>query len=149
MDNTLSSDPYRFWKRPWQKWVVLAAGIAQLLTLRMTVREYRTIRRLGILSSSAWLDYRADAHMQCALQALSAILFLGGFLIGVLAKSKQGAMLSERIFLICLTLFWGILGVLLQLPTLHSTRLLWSLILLLLAVSSIYSLLKSRRCRRS
>ena len=51
------TDGFSFWKRPVHKWFVLLAGLLNLLSLWLSIREYRRIAAAGILSPSQWSEY--------------------------------------------------------------------------------------------
>ncbi len=126
------------WRRPWHRWCVLAAGLLQLWTLRLYIREWR---QLAAFASSEELD---AAHMgfRCGLCGLLAGIFLGEFLIKSLISSQRGNRLAEGILLLVLTIAWGVAGVVLPIY-----RIWWVFYLLLLLCGSIWSFWKYRRSK--
>lgn len=121
---------YTYWKRPWHKWIILAAALIQLLCLWMRIQEYGLISRTGISGTPEWADYTAQVNWQCALNGLMAVCLLGYFLIGVFARTKKEAGFAGGLLLLLLALAWGAAGFGLHLLSSASRMFLWSLLLL-------------------
>lgn len=135
---------FTYWKRPWHKWIILAAALLQLLALWMNVREYMDIFRAGIFSSSGWADYAAGKSVQIALSGMLSALFFGIFLIGDLVRGQRSARRAEGLLLLFLALVWGVLGFLSPLTSPGSDRALWVLVLLFELGGGAASLWRSR-----
>ena len=101
------SDNFTYWKRPWHKWIVLAAALVQLLCLWTNIQEYRFVSGTEIFSSSGWARYAVQQGLQCALNGMMAAAFLGIFLIGIWTRSQRAARLAEGLLLLFLALAWG------------------------------------------
>ena len=101
--------PFTYWKRPWHKWLILAAAILQLLNLWLNLRQYRKVADAGVFSAAEMASYTHDAALQCAFCGLMAACFFAALLIGLFARSKQAARLAEGTLLLVLGLVWGIL----------------------------------------
>lgn len=138
------SENFTYWKRPWQKWLVFTVGIFQVISLSLNVQEYKDIAETGIFSSSAWESYAAQQSFQCAINGLTAAIFLGIFLIGIFAQSQRVARMAEGLFLLVLALAWGIVGFVLQLTSQDGIKFIWGLLLLLTFGGSAYDFWKSR-----
>ena len=72
MRDTGKSENFTYWKRPWHPWLILAAGILQLLCLWMNVREYGNVSGAGVLSDLEWERYAAQKGLQCVCNAPGA-----------------------------------------------------------------------------
>lgn len=108
MDDRQKQEEFSYWKRPWGKWFTLAGGIFELLALWLNVREYNRIAAAGIFSPAAWADYADSKIHLCASNGILAILFLGSFLVGNLARSQRSARRAEGLLLLILALGMGI-----------------------------------------
>lgn len=137
-------ESFSYWKRPYHKWVILAAAILQFLCLWINIRKFRDVTQAGIFSAAEWENYTAQKGLQCAINGLTAAAFLGSFLIGVLARSRKAARLAEGMLLLCLALFWGAGGLVFHLAVAGSGRVIWILLLLSALGGSVYSFSRSR-----
>ena len=138
------SDDFTYWKRPWQRWLVLVTGIFQVISLSLNIQEYKDIVQAGIFSSTACDSYSVEQSFQCAINGLTAAIFLGIFLIGIFVRSQKGARKAEGIFLLVVALIWGIVGFVLQLTSQSGIRNIWGLLLIVLFGGSIYTFWNSR-----
>lgn len=120
-----------YWKRPWQKWVILVAALLQLLCLWMNIQEYNDILNAGILSPSEWANYASQKIWQCAINVLMTACLMGVFLVGVFARSKKAAQLMEGLLLLLFALAWGVAGFALHPFSSIGRGLFWSIILLI------------------
>lgn len=133
---------FTYWKRPWHKWLVLAAALLQLLCLWMNIQECNDISKAGILSASEWADYVAQKNWQCAINGMMAACCLGTFFVGLFVRSQKEARLIDGLLLLFLALAWGVTGVALQLISLSGKGLFWLLILLIAFGGAAHSLLQ-------
>ena len=117
----MNSTDYSYWKRPWYKWLTLAAGLVQLPSLWINLRNLPTDPEL---------------RLQCALNILLAVCFLGEFLIGTLSRSAKAAHLAESILFLFSALLWSISCAALHLFGLNITGFLAVLLLILALFSS-------------
>lgn len=145
MRNNNDQAEYSYWKWSWQKWVVLVAGLGQIVPLWININEYNDISRANILSASAWEQYASRTTMQCALYVALIIIFLGTFLIGALSRSRRSAKLAEGFLLLFFALVWGAAGFLPHLLSSGGNRVLWLVLLLLSLGGAVYSLVRYRR----
>lgn len=145
MNNGGKNPDFCYWKRPWQKWLILAMAILQFLFLWMKIREQRKIFAAGIFSGPAWEHYVAQNNFQCAVHGLMAACFLGVFLIRILARSQRKARLAEGLFLLLLVLVCGAAGFALRLASLDGSKILWPFLLLLTFGAGVYDLWKYRK----
>lgn len=139
-----------YWKRTWQKWLILIAGLLQLMGLWLGLNEYQDAARVKdlLFSPAAWDGYAAQQSVQCAISGLSAAIFLGIFLIGMFARSLKSARRLEGVLLLVSASAWGIAGLVLPVTSRQTTTILWALFFLLLlaaCVGRLYSCLKSRK----
>ncbi len=147
MRDNAKSRKFMYWKRPWHKWVILAAAVLQLICLWLNFREYKNISASEIYSVSEWADYAVRKNLQCALNGLAAACFLGIFIIGDLAMSKGAARLAECGLLSVLAFAWGAAGLALNLFSMQGTRIYWGIILILIICGAVYSFLEYRKNR--
>lgn len=138
------SENFTYWKHPRQKWLVLIAGILQVISLSLNIQEYKDIAKTGILSFSVWESYAVSQSFRCAINGWTAANFLGIFLIGIFAQSPKGARMAEGLFLLILALAWGIVGFVLRLTSQDGIKIIWGLLLLLTFGGSVYTFWKSR-----
>lgn len=136
---------FTYWKRPWHKWAILIAALAQLLCLWMNIQEYNQISKSDFLTASEWTDYMTQKNWQCSISGLLIICFLGIFLIGILARSPQMAKLLETLLLLFLTLAWGVTGFTFHLFSSYSKGIFGSLILLIAFGGTVHNLLQYRK----
>ena len=139
---------YVYWKRPWAKWCLLAAGLLQLLALWMSLSDYWEISSVWdhIMSEDAWKSYASQTILSCSIKAFTAALFFGILIVGGAARSEKAARWGEGILLLTLALLWGAAGA--CFPLLRSGGLgrFWWLLLLLMALGGgVFSLCKSRK----
>lgn len=144
MEKTQQKESFSYWKRPYQKWIVLAAAVFQLVALAMNLKDLGEIAGSGALSDSERELYLIEKSLQCAIFAMTTLLFFGGFLIGCFVKSHRAARTAEGGMLVCLTLAWGVAGGVLHLATAEESQMLWGFILVLAIGGSIYSFWKAR-----
>lgn len=142
-DNT---ENFSYWKRAWQKWFVLAAGILQAISLSLTIQEYAAMAKIKdrIFSPVAWDSYALQQGFQCALNGVTAALFLGNFFIGMFARKQKVARVAEGVLLLVLTLIWGTMAVLLPIASHGGIKFLWLFILLTSLSGSVYAFWRSR-----
>jgi len=145
MNKIEKQDNFTFWKRPWYKWVVLAAAILQLLDLLINIYEYVKISAIGILSPSEWADYAPSQIWQCAMNGVLIICFWGVFFIGVFAKSQKSAWLAESVVLFILSFACLTSGFPLHLFSLSFKGFCWLFILLLSFAEAVRYFLKYKK----
>lgn len=145
MHNVGKNPDCRYWRRPWHKWIILTVEILQLLFLWMEIREREELFTAGIFSAPTWESYAARSNFSCAVHGLTAALFLGVFLIGLLARSRRSARLAEGLLLLLLALAWGTAGATLGLASQDEGKLLWAFFLLLTLGAGVYGLWKCRK----
>ena len=139
---------YTYWKKPWARGGVLAAGLLQLLALWMSLSDYWEVSSVWthIMSEDAWKSYASQTILSCSIKAFTAVLFFGILIVGGAARSEKAARRGEGILLLTLALFWGAAGA--CFPLLRSGGLgrFWWLLLLLMALGGgVLSLCKSRK----
>lgn len=100
---------FTYWKRPWHKWLILAAAVLQLLSLWLDLRQYRQIVDARVFSAAEMASYTHDTALRCAFSGLMAACFFAALLIGLLARSKRAARMAEGVLLLALGLAWGLL----------------------------------------
>lgn len=142
-----NQDGFSFWKRPWHKWLILAAAILQLLCLWMNMREYSDISAAGILSDSEWADYAASKIWECAMNGLLLSCFSGTFLIGIFVQSQRAAWLAEGVYLLLLSFAWGLTGFALHLFSPDRKGLFVVSILLIAVGGAVHSFYQYRKSR--
>ena len=96
---------FTYWKRPWHKWLILAAAVLQLLSLWLDLRQYRQIVDARVFSAAEMASYTHDTALRCAFSGLMAACFFAALLIGLLARSKRAARMAEGVLLLALGLF--------------------------------------------
>jgi len=137
-----SQNEFSYWKRPWHKWLILAAAILQLLGFWMNLREYHDISAAGILSASGWAEYAAAKMWQCAMSGILFICFSGMFLTGLFVRSQRAAHLAEGVLLLLLFFAWGTAGLALHLFSPGAKRLFGVLILFIALGGAVHSFWK-------
>lgn len=135
---------YSYWKWSWAKWLVLAAGLLELVQLGMNIREYHDLSGAGIFSGQAWTAYAAQVKRQCVLEGSVAACFFGTFLIGALCRSRKQARLAECVLLLALALVWTAALIALR-PASGADRGLGALVLCAAAGGAGYSFWQYRR----
>ena len=139
---------YAYWKKPWAKWCLLAAGLLQLLALWMSLSDYWEVSSVWnhIMSEDAWKSYASQTILSCSIKAFAAVLFFGILIVGRAAHSEKAARRGEGILLLVLALLWGAAGACFPLLRFSGQGHFWWLLLLLMALSGgVFSLRKSRK----
>lgn len=138
------SKSFIYWKRAWQKWLTLAAGVLQVISLWLNMQKYREIAKVKdlIFSSAAWTDYALQQTFLCTFNGFSAAFFFGIFFVGILARSQKAARISEGLIVLILTFLWGGIGFILPIRSQIGITILWVGLLLSLFVGSMYALWK-------
>ena len=144
MMHSQKSEGFVYWKRPWQKWLMLIGGILQILSLWLNIREYQEMAEAGVFSASMWESYAIQQSFLCLINGFAAALFLGIFLIGIFVRSQRAARLAEGLLLLASASVWGIAGLALHLTAQNGIKLGWCLIWLMTFIGSVYTILKSR-----
>lgn len=139
---------YTYWKRPWNQWVVLAAGFLQLASLRMNIQEYQDIYDAGIFSASEWEIYAAEQIWRCILNGTLAACLLGIFVTGRFAKNRKAAKLMEGLLLLIMATLLAGMGMRLQLYLSGGKCIVWLLLVLIALGGAIYDLLQFRKAQR-
>lgn len=140
MYNRNECNGFTYWKRPWHKWLVLAAGVMQLICLWMNIREYQEIAAAGIFSAAELANIASSKYLQCALNGLLAGIFFGTILIGMCVRSKRESRRAEGILFLVLSVVWGTAGAILHTFSLSGRGISWVLILLLMLGGTVYGL---------
>lgn len=136
---------FSYWKRPWHKWIVLAASLLQLPVLWMNLLDYRQVAAAGIFSPPELTKYTAQVCLQCGSNGLLAAGFLGIFLIGVGARTKQSARRAEGLLYLLLAAGWAAAGTALHQLSLSGRGLWWTGTLIVLLGCGIYDLLTYKK----
>ncbi len=145
MNTTDKPEPFVYWKRPWARWLLLAAVLLQLLSLWETVQEYREYQELwerGVFSASLWEDVSAQLALRGLLSGFMALLCLGVFILGCLVKTKRAARLAEGGLCLALAAGYAAAGSAFSVWTRPLDRLLGLLILGACLACGLYSLLR-------
>ena len=98
---------FTYWKRPWHKFIPLAAALLQLVSLWLNLRQYREVAAAGVFSAAEMTSYAHDTALRCTLSGFLAVCFFAVLLIGLFARSKRGARRAEGVLLLVLGLAWG------------------------------------------
>ena len=138
------ADNYVGWKKPWHKWVVLTAGIVQLISFFVDVNEYREIANSGIFSDTAWEMYSMLKREQFSIKLLSAICLLIVFVIGTFAKDKITLKRAEMFALLSIFIIWVIIGICFQLVSYDHSQILFGAFCLFIGGALAFILLKKR-----
>ena len=138
------ADNYVGWKKSWHKWVVLTAGIVQLISFFVDVNEYREIANSGIFSDTAWEMYAMLKREQFSIKLLSAICLLIVFVIGIFAKDKITLKRAEIFALLSILIIWVVIGICFQLVSYDHSQILFGTFCLLIGGALAFILLKKR-----
>ena len=117
MDVRQKQEEFSYWKRPRAKWFVLAGGIIEA-------------------------DYADSKIHLCASNGILAILFLGSFLVGNLARSQRSARRAEGRLLLFTALAAGIV---LCLSPAEGSAVFWAAVMLACLGGAAYSFWKYRK----
>ena len=138
------ADNYVGWKKSWHKWVVLTAGIVQLISFFVDVNEYREIANSGIFSDTAWEMYAMLKREQFSIKLLSAVCLLIVFVIGIFAKDKITLKRAEIFALLSILIIWVVIGICFQLVSYDHSQILFGTFGLLIGGALAFILLKKR-----
>ncbi len=144
-----TKENFSYWKKPYQKWLVLLGSMLLSLSSWMRLQEFNDIRNLAnrdeLLSPSAWENYAQNFYFIFAINIMILALFLTCFIIGILAKSEKAARFSEAMALAFLSLLWCAFGVEFVIPIGGFMLVTWAILLLVAIGGAIYSYWKSRK----
>lgn len=149
MENAKTSEHFTYWKRPSHKWIFLFGAILQFISLWLNISDYRDIANVKelVFSASEWENYTAQVTYRFFLNGVSAAVFSGVFLIGVLSRSYRVARFAEGIFLLLLTFVCGIVGFAFHFSSSSGKCTIWILIMIIGFAGGIYSLWQSRNSK--
>lgn len=138
---------YTYWKKPWAKWCVLAAGLLQLLALWINLNDYRQVSSVWdqIMSEDAWKSYASQTILSCSIKAFTAALFFGILIVGGAARSEKAARRGEGITLLLWAVLWGAARLCFPQLWYSGQKLFWWLLFITALVGGILSLCKSRK----
>lgn len=95
-----SNQKFSYWKRPWQKWMILAAAVSEALVLWYNVKEYRMVLSLDIFSPEELGRYAIQQKSAFLLYGLVVAALIGILIIGAVVRSKKAARLAESVLLL-------------------------------------------------
>ncbi len=148
--NMTEKGTFSYWKKPYQKWVLLFGASLLSISLWLRVKDFVTISNLDIrtkiFSQSGWESYLLQQYFQFAISVFLISLFFGSFIIGSFATSSKIARTSEGILMISLAFLWCIIGLLIGVSNDIITLVIWIIILIATLLGGIYSFKKGRRC---
>ena len=103
---------FQYWKWAGLRWLVLGAGVLQLVSLAMQINDWIDLAGAGIFSAAEWQRYCAGEALHCGCTGLLAAVFLGCFVIGQRAKSRRASRRAEGVMLLVLAVVWaaGVIG---------------------------------------
>lgn len=103
---------FPYWKWADLRWLVLGAGVLQLVSLAMQINDWIELAGAGIFSAAEWQRYCAGEALHCGCTGLLAAVFPGCFVIGQRAKSRREARRAEGVMLLVLAVVWaaGVIG---------------------------------------
>ena len=139
---------YTYWKKPWAKWCVLAAGLLKLLALWINLNDYRQVSSVWdqIMSEDAWKSYASNMLFNCSLNGFMVLMFFACLLNGSLARSERTARRNDGITLLLWAVLWGAARLCFPQLWYSGQKRFWWLLLLLMALGGwVFSLCKSRK----
>ncbi len=139
---------FTYWKRPWHKWIILGVAFLQIWVLCYQLNNYHALLSAGIVHTPEWTDRALHQQFSCVTSASMAAVFLGTFVIGSLARSKQMAALADSALLLLITIGLA-LSMFVFRPPLRGVGLLWLLLLVVALACSGYSIGRCRRKKRN
>ena len=133
------------WKKSWHKWIVLAAGIIQVIGFFIDVSEYREVANAGIFSDTAWEMYSMLSREKLSIKLLSAVCLLIVFIMASFIKDKATLKRAELAALIVVLIIWVVIGICFQLISSDHSQMIFSAFCLLIGGAIIYMLLKKKK----
>ena len=90
---------YAYWKKPWAKWCLLAAGLLQLLALWMSLSDYWEVSSIWnhIMSEDAWKSYVSQTILSCSVKALAAAFGYSERTLGDIFHANVGTSVKRYI----------------------------------------------------
>lgn len=146
MERTTTQERYTYWRKPWGKWICLAAGGLNLISLWRDAADYQEFSSLGIFDAETMEEIQFSLKMSISTSAVLAVLFFGCVIIGCAARSEKTARRAEGGLFFLMAAAYGVAGSvhgLFSMPG-WSGRFTLILLLLLLAAGS-YSLWQGRK----
>lgn len=137
-------DGFEYWKKPWQKWLLVLAAAFQLWSAWTRLRGYKTAS-LDIYSADALADVAAETYRICAVNIWAAATFLGVFFIGIFVRSRKQADIAEGVFCLLTALLWSAICLKLDMFRVGGTGLLCAAMAFALLVGGVFLVRKSRK----
>ncbi len=144
-----SNKPYRYWKNPNHKKLIIAILIIQILDLYRLVKEFIDISKPSIreviFSPEHWDGYASTEYFGFSLKGLVIFNLVAVLVIGELAKEKSQGKTYESILILISALLWIIIGVVFSVFENYTLTVIWGIILIVFLVAGIYSYSQSRK----
>ena len=145
MKNPEHKENYIGWKNSWHKWIVLAAGIIQVIGFFTDVNEYRELSNTGIFSDTAWETYSMLSREKLSIKLLSAVCLLIVFIMVSFIKDKTTLNRAEVAALIVILIVWIVIGICFQLISYDHSQIIFGAFCLLIGGAIIYKLFKKKK----
>ncbi len=142
MDN---KNEFSYWKKAWHKWIVFAAGIIQIPLLLRNIANYNIVIEADIFTPEKLSEYILNQRFNCLTNILCAVVFIGLFIVGCLARDKKSARLGEGILALAVAAALTV-GIILSWNVIHG---IWGWVTLLTVIwfSVVYSFVQFFRER--
>lgn len=145
MKNDNSSEQFTYWKRPWEKWIVLLLAVINFIYLWINISSYQEFYSVmeQIYSANEFEKWKIEKLIQCSLHGIGTAVFLGEFLIGALSHRKRTAEMAGGLFLLITGISWLMIGFMLGFASLDNWKIFWILFSSCAIAIGIYFMWKS------
>ena len=151
MKNDNPSEQFTFWKRPWEKWIVLLAAAVHFICLWINISDYQEFYGVmeQIFSTNEFEKWKTEKLYQCSIYGIATVIFLGEFLIGTLSHRNRTAEMAGGLFLLIVGISWLIIGFILGFGSLDNGKVFWFLLNSCMIVIGMYFVWKSWRSEKT
>ncbi len=143
------NETFSYWKKPYQKWLVLFGTFLVLISLYFRIQDFINISNLetrnDLFSQSGWEKYLMQQYFGFAIYGIIMGILVGCFIIGCVAKSNKSARKSEVFLLISLGVLWCIFGVSIGIWIDTIALIFWAILAIAILAYGVYSFFKARR----
>ena len=141
-----TDETFSYWKKPYEKWLLLLQGILVFITLYFDMKNFIDISdpeyRNRIFTQIEWQNYVMKRYFSFTISILLISIFIGLFIIGCVVKREKTARRSEGILFIVLGILWCFIRVPIKILD-DFTLNIWVILLICIVVGAFYSIYKS------
>ncbi len=138
---------FTYWRKPWHKWIVLALVVIEIVCVLHLWDEYRFVcdNATKLFAEEAFKAYQINQIFTMLLFSLCAFTFFACFVVGMFAKTRKAARLSEGVFFAVMAIAWIAASFVVPFIVPGGPRFRWGMLLVVLIGAAVYSYMESRK----